>query len=403
MYAFMKKMMKAWTAVLLIAAGCTADPSGESSGKTDSSSQEVKPVYGDSEKAYHEACDNMTQSASFTAAVNSMYKMHFSDDTYDTYSFDGVLENDGETAHVKENFLANGLTSVIEGYYYGGRLYNVYNGVTYYEDMSMEELEQTLLVPLGPVILGDGQVDEITLLERENGDRIFRITLKDDFAASLFHDRYDFYDLSLYDGYTLKSHSITEEFDKDGHFIREAAVFETEITYSTETIGVTYTSEVNRLRFDETAVEISDALKQEQSTYVNFKDIDTSQIAGEADDDDKEEATVAATFEKRLQSRLNYTKQDDGTLKSEFNTNEAYIVDFANSSFHYSNYSIQYSYNWRGDIGAMGACTYDYKTGHASSECTDSTVETIQKVKMYLQMELYYCGLSLDELQNDTK
>ena len=398
----MKKMVKAGIAALLLLAGCTADPSGQSSGQADSGS-EVKPVYGDSMALYKESLAGMKESGSVTSAVNSMYKMHFSDDTYDTYSFDGTLETNGSDAHIRENFLANGMASVIEGYYYGGRLYNVYNGVSYYEDMSMDELKQTLLVPLTPVDPAEEDVADITVMDRENGDRIYRLTLKDEAAQKLFHQRYDFYDLSKYDGYVLKSHTLTEEFDKEGRFIREAAVFESEITYGKETIEVQFSSETNQLRFDETTVTITDEQKKEQSAYVNFKDIDTDAITPETADDDSEEATVTATFEKRLKSRLNYKEQEDGTLKSEFNENESYVIDFANNSFMYSNYSIHYTYNWKGDIGAMGACTYDYKTEHASSECTDSTIETVQKVRMYLQMELYYCGLSLEDLQNESR
>ena len=402
MYAFMKKMVKAGIAVLLLLAGCTADPSGQSSGQADSGS-EVKPVYGDSLAMYRESLAGMKESESVTSAVNSMYKMHFSDDTYDTYSFDGTLERNGEDAHIRENFLANGMATVIDGCYYGGRLYNVYNGISYYEDMSMKELEQTLLVPLAPVDPSEENIAEIVVMDRENGDRIYRFTLKDDAAAALFHSRYDFYDLSQFDGYTLKSHTITEEFDKEGHFIREAAVFESEISFDNEKIDVRFSSETNHLLFDETEVVFTEEQKAEQSAYVNYKDIDTSAIIPETAEDDSEEATVTATFEKRLKSRLNYKEQEDGTLRSDFNQNESYVVDFANSAFMYSNYSIRYTYNWKGDIGAMGACTYDFKTEHASSDCTDSTLETIQKARMYLQMELYYCGLSLEDLQSETR
>jgi len=49
----------------------------------------------------------------------------------------------------------------------------------------------------------------------------------------------------------------------------------------------------------------------------------------------------------------------------------------------------------------MGACTLKFDTGSSSSGCEDTTLTTIKDVKTYLEMELYYCGLSLEDLQAD--
>ena len=76
-----------------------------------------------------------------------------------------------------------------------------------------------------------------------------------------------------------------------------------------------------------------------------------------------------------------------------------YTVDFENHQFTYTNYSSKYVYNWVGDTGVFGSsCIYDFNTDQASADCEDSVKEMIQNVKLYFQMELYYCGLSLDDL-----
>ena len=47
----------------------------------------------------------------------------------------------------------------------------------------------------------------------------------------------------------------------------------------------------------------------------------------------------------------------------------------------------------------MGKCTLNFETSASASDCTEETLDMIRKVKGFLQMELYYCGLSLEELQ----
>ena len=388
-------------AAVLLITGCTA---GESSGPASSGSDsEVHTVIGDAEKMYIEYTEKDQSCTSRTAAVQSMYKMHFSDDTYDTYSFDGVLEENSDTAHLTENIHSNGMTSFIEGWYYGGTLYNTYNGITYYEKMSMQDIEKTMLVQLSPFPYAEGIFKQIEVVETGAKDRIFHLYLKEDTVKDLFRDRYDFYDLSTYDSFAVKDHVITVMFDKDGKFVRETSKFETEFTYGSEKIETVYTSEVNVLKYDQTEVTVTDEMKKEQSAYVSYEDIDTSSITPETSDDDTAEETATGTFRKRLKSRLSYTEQSEGVYTAEFNDHESYQVDFNNNTFMYSNYSIRYTYSWKGDIGSMGVCTYDFKSGQASSECTDSVLETLQQARSYLQIELYYCGLSLEDLQEESK
>ena len=64
---------------------------------------------------------------------------------------------------------------------------------------------------------------------------------------------------------------------------------------------------------------------------------------------------------------------------------------------------IQYTYNWKGDIATMGSCTVNYQEDKQSSSCEESTVDMMKTVKQYFEMELYYCGLSLDDLQEEAK
>ena len=77
---------------------------------------------------------------------------------------------------------------------------------------------------------------------------------------------------------------------------------------------------------------------------------------------------------------------------------------FTNSIFTYTNRSSRYIYNWKGNIGGFGdACTLDFNTSKAAGNCEESTVDMIRKVKTFMAMELYYCGVSLDELAKETK
>ena len=46
----------------------------------------------------------------------------------------------------------------------------------------------------------------------------------------------------------------------------------------------------------------------------------------------------------------------------------------------------------------LGACQYDFINNSQTSICEESTVEFIKKTKLFLQMELYYCGLSLEKI-----
>lgn len=362
----------------------------------------VQPAAGDIYGQYESAVENRTVADSYTITVKNNYDMHYSDDTMSAYDMDEVLQWDGETGHLSQNIDSNGLRQSFDGYYYGGRLYNTYNNITYYEDMSFDAFIQSMLVPVEPTVFPNDMVENIKGGMDEDGNTSYVITLSQDYREELFKERYDQYGLDQYDDFAVNSGTVTVSFDEDGYFVKETAVFDTEVSLSGETVQVIYESEVNVVNINTTTVEVSDEQKKEQAAYVSFEDIDTDSIETLTSDDDSPEATTTETFKKRLVNRLNYEEQEDGTYLSSFNQdNESYMVDFENHIFEYSNRTIHYIYNWKSDTGQMGACSLDFTNGVESSECKDSTLEAIRDVKSWLEMELYYCGLTLEDLQSE--
>ena len=95
---------------------------------------------------------------------------------------------------------------------------------------------------------------------------------------------------------------------------------------------------------------------------------------------------------------MNYKELSTGLYQTNFNENEYYTIDFENQTFEYKRYSIAYSYSWKGDVGSMGACTYNFTTGIKSSSCEDETIETLEEVKNDFEMELYFCDMTLEDL-----
>ena len=74
-------------------------------------------------------------------------------------------------------------------------------------------------------------------------------------------------------------------------------------------------------------------------------------------------------------------------------------IDFHNHLFTYRNRTSTYVYNWSSDSGGFGsACVYDFRREAGSDSCQESVVEMIRNVKIYFELELYYCGLSLEDL-----
>ena len=378
-------------------------------GSTSSSTEDVqtKPHSGDAYTSHADSYKNRKEATAYSSAVNSTYKMNYSDKTSDSFVLDGVLEvensNDNPTAHITQNIDSNGGNFTTEGYYYDGRLYNTYNSVNYYEDMDLDNLKKTELVPMDPEKFDQDDIDSITAADGSDGSIVYTISLKSDKAASIFTDRYDTYNLSQYDNYKITANTIIDTYDSKGRFVSEKASFTAGVTYQSENVTVDFSSSVNYLKFDDTSINITDDMKSKQQAYVAYSDIDTDAITSNetASYDDTAESTVTATFKKRLVNRLGYTVSDAGIYQVTYNTNEVYSIDFTNCLFEYSNYSIHYSYSWKNDTGSMAKCTLNFGDDTTSSSCEDSTVDQIRKVKTYLEMELYYCGLSLEDLQKE--
>lgn len=403
----MKKITKLVIISTLLLCGCTNKKQQESISSMTKEETKLTKHSGDAIDSYTESVNNAGTASSYSVGINSAYTMSYSDDTKDIFEFDGVLETektgDDTKAHLTQNIESNGGTFNIEGYYYGGRLYNNYNDVKYYEDMNYTDVEKTMLVPLNPYAFDEKIIDSIQAEDDSNGNVIYTIQLKADQASSLFSDRYDTYGLNQYDDYQVTSNKIVDTFDKDGFFISETTEFNTSVSSNGQKVNVKYTSSVNYLKLNDTEVSISKDQKKELKEYVYFEDIDTSSLNSDSQYDDTAEKTVTATFKKRLVNRLGYEKANDGSYQQSYNDNEAYIIDFKNYTFTYTKYSIRYTYNWKGDIATMGSCTVNYQEDKQSSSCEESTVDMMKTVKQYFEMELYYCGLSLDDLQEEAK
>ena len=383
------KMIKILCIAALLLVGC-----GKHTTQGQSSVEQTIQTDDSTLGEYTTTLKNRKIESSWTVSVQSKYTMTYSDKTLDTYLMDGVLETDGDSAHYEQHINADGMLSELNGDYYGGRLYNTYNSVNYYEDMDFSNLKKTMLVPLDPYVF---KVEDISSITKDKNE--YTIQLQADRAKEIFLSRYDSYGLKNFDSFDITSNEIHVTFDEDKHYVKETAVFDTTITTNGQSVDVKYESEINYLKFSETTVSISDQAKEAESAYVYYKDIDTNSIQTVTTDDDSPEDTITATFKKRLVSRLNYTKESEDVYSNKFNENESYRIDFANKTFTYSNRSITYVYSWKGDNGSLGACQYDFINNSQTSTCEDSTVDFIKKTKLFLQMELYYCGLSLEKLQ----
>ena len=387
--------MKKLLVVGLVCTLCIGCNSAEEN--TPNETPNITPISGEPFTLLSEQIDNRDIPSIYTVGVISQYKMKYSDNTYDTYNLDGVLEIENSDAHLSQHLNANGMGSTIDGYYYDNKLYATYNNINYYEDMELNNVKESMLAPLEPYLFAEDSIEEITCGKDEEGITNYIIHLNNEAANELFISRYDIQGIDQLDDYEVTDNQIIYRFD-DTHYLGEETIFNIQVSYSNQPIEIEYTLQTDYLRFEDTKVVIDDALKEEHLAYVNYKDIDTDAIETETVDDDSPEDTVEETFKKRLVSRLNYEKEGN-RYSNKFNENEGYIVDFDNKVFIYTNFSLDYSYSWKGDIGSMGGCSYNFANDTAAESCDDSAIETIKNAKNYLQMELYYCGLSLSELQ----
>ncbi len=355
---------------------------------------------------YRQRMEERPDYQSVTAAFRRSYTMDYGENQVSgIYDLDGVMQetdlhSEKKQGHLKQYIHSGGIESSLDGYYTDGRLYNTYNQVQYYEDMDFHAFEESALVPLSPIVVKD---EQLASMEKED-ENTYVLHLSKAGAQALFTDVYDVYGLKEYDAYEVVSGVITQAFDEAGNVIREETDFESTVQVNAYTVRVMAQTQVHWTDFNATTLTLSDQQKEHGAAYVNFADIDTNAISSETIPDDEAEATIAGTFRKRLVNRLSYKKESEDIYTTNFNENESYTIDFAHDQFLYKNRSSTYVYNWKGDTGGFGAvCNYDFHTDTATENCDESVREMIQNVKQYFMMELYYCGLSLDDLQDETK
>ena len=332
---------------------------------------------------------------SWTAYVSCTYEMRFKNDSEAEYNMTGLIEVDeiNETAHLSQTFYADGIeSSLLSGWYDAGKLYITYNGVDYYDEMSLKDVKDLMLVPMSAAEIREKDI----LKAVPAGEDGVTYILTDDASKSWFTGHYDFYDIGASPGLKMNKGQIRQK-TEGVYLTEEEAEFEAQAQIGGMDAVVTYHSSMLVRNINETEVVINDQVREMLAAYPHYSEIDTSQIA--EGDTERPGETVIETLQNRLVSRLGYTVQDDGTYLTEYNEGESYRFDFANSLFTYSNRTSTYVYSWKGDTGGFGtSCNYDFASKQGGSGCTQEVIEMIEKVRLFFEMELYYCSLSAEDL-----
>ena len=391
------------TALMIVTAGCTTSPASS----TESASPENEPVQtedasvSDAYASYHALMEKAGVEENYTAGVQRTYEMRYEDGSLGTYDLDGVIAEDDDCIHLTQHIYSDGIQADIEGWYDGSRLYMTYNTVDYYEDMDRNAVRDVMLVKLDPYEPKESDLASVES-KTQGTDTVYTLTLKPEKAKALFSGRYDIYGLNTYENYDVQSGIITQTFDESGRLTGEETAFQCSVTSNGSPVKISAMTNLGYLNIGETDVSITPEQKQAFAAFVNYQDIDTDAISDADITSDDPEDTAEATFRKRLVNRLGYQLQEDGTYLAEFNETESYRVDFEHSLFTYSNRTSHYVYNWKGDQGGFeDSCSIDFRKGTRTPSCEDSTAEQIEAVRKYFAMELYYCGLSLDDLAGE--
>lgn len=354
-----------------------------------------KPVVSEENMGANQNMPVIDKNNTFTVAIQGRYEMKFSDESIAIFESDGVLERGEVYTHTKNHINSNGIQSTIEGYYDGSRLYNIFNDIPYYEDMSMEELKSSMLVKMEFLKFLPDEVEST----QEHG-KTLKIVLNKEAAKTHFLNHYDFYGFDQYENINVVENLIVQSYDASGRPETEKVNYVIDANVAGKDARITFSSSIHYLKYNQTEVIVSDDIKKEWNSYERFLDIDSSKIQNSFEDSDDRGVTGLETFQKRLQSRLNYQVNEYGQYETKFNDGESYTIDFNHTTFVYRNRSSEYVYNWVEDFGGFGSsCNFNFKTETASSDCRDTVLETIQQVKLYFEMELYYCGLSIEELE----
>ena len=324
----------------LAVAGCQSTASS-------SSVMEEGKYITDVYASYEKAVADHVYGESWQADLSSNYTMSYSDDTKDTFDFKASMKQENQNVSFTQKINSNGASFDMNGYYLDGRLYNSYNGISYYEDMTYDAFVKTMMVPFDPLSLDESQIMSIQGIEKEDGTVQYVIELQPESAASIFSDRYDVYGLADYDDYGVKEAKIIQCYDSNGYLLQEKTSFTMSVSYSSQQVSVLYESDLQYSNNNNTSVSVDEETMDQLKAYVNYKDIDTSM-----DEPENEGDTVLEKFRSRVVSYLGYQKRDDGTYRLEFNTNEMYQIDFENCTFTYGRYSIAYTYNWKTDVAS---------------------------------------------------
>ncbi len=383
-------------AAALLLCGCTADVSEP---KPQESAEPTPAAVSEDATEYDALIARASSLTNYTAGVKLRYDMAYETGSRSVYDLDGVIEEDPPKIHLTQHINADGIQSDTEGWYDGSRLYMTYNTVEYYEDMDADSVRQVMLASVKPFAVKEELVESVDHSQSDQ-ETEYVFHLKTDSAKQLFDTHYDIYGLNQYENSVIKSGTITQAFDPSGNITREETEFICSLSSKGIGVDITVTSSVRYMKINETTVEITDKQNQAFAAYVNFRDIDTSQITDADVTSDYAEADPIETLKKRLIHRLNYSVNEKGVYESSFNETESYSFDFSNCLFTYSNRTSHYVYNWRGDQGGFGdTCTIDFRNGAVTDGCEESVIEQMKEVRNYFLMELYYCGLSLDAIQ----
>ncbi len=346
-------------------------------------------------------------SDSWTVSVQRSEEFEFEDGTMQTFDLDGMLAaahvSENPDAHLLLNINSNGLESKMEGWYTGGRLYNTYNSVNYYEDLTLSNLEEMLMVPIQAETYSEVEIASEETTQKDNGS-VRKITLTPEGSRSLYLSRYDQNSLSQYENLQMNSGVIEETFDSEGNLYRRTAEFQCTFSVQGSPVALKTDTSAEYSMRNETSIEIPSEIRENPDSYVSYLDIDTEAISDADLEADAPASTSTETFRKRLITRLGYQVKDNGVYYTEFNDNESYEIDFEHDQFLYRNYSISYVYNWKGDTGGFGSsCSIDFHSGAYSDGCDEEVVEMMKTVKNFFIMELYYCGVSLNDLQKEAE
>lgn len=333
--------------------------------------------------------------SSYTANISCSYAfLHENEyvDIFDlTETFNTYDLNTEPEAYLLQKINTDQVSAEMEGYYYKDTFYNTYNGFKYKEEMKYDQLLDVVMIKMDQYLVDQAKISSL----KKTDENTYEIVLKPENALEVFRDRYDVQMLSNQIDFTVTGNQITQKFEK-GVLVYESSQYMLSFDNNGKDGKIRYKSEFRLEEVNQGKEIVTDEIRNEFDSYVDYNNIDDSDIPDEG-------STVYEILQNRMVSRLGYELVSDGKYRTLFNDYETYTIDFINHIFEYKRYSISYSYNWKSDTGSMGKCTYDYDKDQSSGECDETTITTLKEVKDYLEMELQYCDMSLEDLVNETK